>query len=130
MTPLDLAGWAQGAVGGSMVVALPVALLAGLVQNPTANNPVQNPTAGLQRRNVVINRMAALDVITDAEAAKAAEARAKTEEKVERATRAPARRASNRQTPMEALTKSVLRTAGSTLTRELMRGLLGGLKRR
>lgn len=31
MTPLDLAGWAQGAVGGSMVVALPVALLAGLV---------------------------------------------------------------------------------------------------
>ena len=47
------------------------ALLAGLVQNPTANNPVQNPTAGLQRRNVVINRMAALDVITDAEAAKA-----------------------------------------------------------
>ncbi|MET1005700.1 MAG: transglycosylase domain-containing protein, partial [Propionibacteriaceae bacterium] len=47
------------------------ALLAGLVQNPTANNPVQNPTAALQRRNVVINRMAALDVITDAEAAKA-----------------------------------------------------------
>jgi hypothetical protein len=31
---------------------------------------------------------------------------------------------------MEALTKSVLRTAGSTLTRELVRGLLGGLKRR
>lgn len=31
MTPLDLASWAQGAVGGSMVVALPVALLAGLV---------------------------------------------------------------------------------------------------
>jgi hypothetical protein len=31
---------------------------------------------------------------------------------------------------MEALTKSVLRTAGSTLTRELMRGLMGGLKRR
>ena len=66
----------------------------------------------------------------DVEAAKAAEARVKTEAKAERATRAPARRASNRQTPMEALTKSVLRTAGSTLTRELMRGLLGGLKRR
>ena len=47
------------------------AMLAGLVQNPTANNPVQNPTASLQRRNVVINRMASLDVITDAEAAKA-----------------------------------------------------------
>ena len=46
-------------------------------------------------------------------------------------TRAPARpRASTRQTPMEALTKSVLRTAGSTITRELLRGILGGLKRR
>ena len=43
---------------------------------------------------------------------------------------APRPRASNRQTPMEALTKSVLRTAGSTLTRELLRGVLGGLRRR
>ena len=31
MTPLDLASWAQSAVGGSMLVALPVALLAGVV---------------------------------------------------------------------------------------------------
>jgi DNA helicase HerA-like ATPase len=44
-------------------------------------------------------------------------------------TRAPARR-STRETPIEAATKSVLRTAGSTITRELLRGLLGGLKRR
>jgi len=43
--------------------------------------------------------------------------------------RAPARR-STRETPIEAATKSVLRTAGSTITRELLRGLLGGLKRR
>jgi len=48
-----------------------------------------------------------------------------------RATPAPkAPRRSNRQSPLEALTKSVLRTAGSTLTRELLRGVLGGLKRR
>jgi hypothetical protein len=48
-----------------------------------------------------------------------------------RAPAAPkAPRRSNRQTPMEALTKSVLRTAGSTLTRELLRGVLGGLRRR
>ncbi len=40
------------------------------------------------------------------------------------------KRTSNRQTPMEALTKSVLRTAGSTLTRELLRGVLGSLRRR
>jgi len=31
VTPLDLAGWAEAAVGGSMLLALPVALLAGLV---------------------------------------------------------------------------------------------------
>ena len=43
---------------------------------------------------------------------------------------APRPRASNRQTPMEALTKSVLRTAGSTITREILRGVLGGLRRR
>ncbi|KQW86417.1 helicase HerA-like domain-containing protein [Brevundimonas sp. Root1279] len=42
--------------------------------------------------------------------------------------RAPARR--TRETPVEAMTKSMMRTAGSTLTRELLRGLLGGLKRR
>lgn len=41
-----------------------------------------------------------------------------------------AQRRPTRQTPLEALTKSVLRTAGSTLTRELIRGVLGGLKRR
>jgi cytochrome c-type biogenesis protein len=31
MAPLDLAGWAETAVGGTMALALPVALLAGLV---------------------------------------------------------------------------------------------------
>jgi len=31
MIPLDLASWAEAAVGGSMALALPVALLAGLV---------------------------------------------------------------------------------------------------
>ena len=44
-------------------------------------------------------------------------------------SRAPVRR-SNRETPIEAATKSVLRTAGSTITREILRGLLGGLRRR
>ncbi|WP_336969514.1 helicase HerA-like domain-containing protein [Brevundimonas aurantiaca] len=47
-----------------------------------------------------------------------------------RSAPAPRKRASSRQTPMEALTKSVLRTAGSTLTRELLRGVLGSLRRR
>ncbi len=67
----------------------------------------------------------------------AAAAQAKAAEKAARsapAPRAPAtprpRAQSNRQTPMEALTKSVLRTAGSTITRELLRGVLGSLKKR
>lgn len=72
----------------------------------------------------------------EAETASAA-AEAKAAEKAARSAAAPAReraaprpRASSRQTPMEALTKSVLRTAGSTITRELLRGVLGSLKRR
>jgi DNA helicase HerA-like ATPase len=43
---------------------------------------------------------------------------------------APRARASNRQSMGEAFAKSLLRTAGSTIGREIMRGLLGGLKRR
>jgi len=41
----------------------------------------------------------------------------------------PQARASNRQGMGEAFAKSLLRTAGTTIARELMRGLLGGLKR-
>ncbi len=68
-----------------------------------------------------------------AEADKAAQAQARVQAKAQAQagrTAATGARRSTRETPMEALTKSVLRTAGSTLTRELMRGLLGGLKRR
>jgi uncharacterized protein len=43
---------------------------------------------------------------------------------------APRPRASNRQGMGEALAKSVLRSIGSQLGREIMRGVLGGLKRR
>ena len=57
----------------------------------------------------------------------APQGRAPAAPKAPPAPRAP--RKSTRQTPMEALTKSVLRTAGSTLTRELLRGILGGLRR-
>lgn len=40
------------------------ALLAGLVQNPTGYDPVTNPAAALQRRNVVLARMAQLHYIS------------------------------------------------------------------
>ena len=51
------------------------AMLAGLVQNPTTYNPVQDPAAGIKRRNVVLNRMAELGVIDDAALAKASTAK-------------------------------------------------------
>ena len=63
------------------------------------------------------------------QAEEAEKQRAKAQKESAKTTRAPARK-SSRQTPTEALMKSVLRTAGSTITRELLRGVLGGLKRR
>ncbi len=47
------------------------AMLAGLVQNPDASNPVDHPSAALDRRDVVINRMAELKLITPDQVAKA-----------------------------------------------------------
>jgi membrane peptidoglycan carboxypeptidase len=47
------------------------ALLAGLVQNPTALSPTTNESAALERRDVVLNRMIELSVISAADAAKA-----------------------------------------------------------
>lgn len=90
--------------------------------------------------DTMVDRESAEEIL----AARHARAEAETEQ-AESAPRAPAPREtsrtpapaepraprrSNRQTPMEALTKSVLRTAGSTITRELLRGVLGSLRRR
>jgi len=47
------------------------AMLAGLVRNPVATNPVTHPVPGIQRRNDVINRMLELKLITPQEAADA-----------------------------------------------------------
>jgi len=47
------------------------AMLAGLVQNPAATDPVRNTTIALDRRNVVLSRMAELEIVTPEEAAEA-----------------------------------------------------------
>jgi membrane peptidoglycan carboxypeptidase len=44
------------------------AMLAGLVKNPTGYDPTNSPDRALARRNVVLDRMAELNVITAAEA--------------------------------------------------------------
>ncbi|OYO02016.1 transglycosylase domain-containing protein [Enemella evansiae] len=43
------------------------AMLAGLVQNPAATDPVNNPTIATERRNVVLNRMAELNIANQAD---------------------------------------------------------------
>jgi len=50
--------WSQGAT------------LAGLVKNPTGYDPLRNPDRGLQRRNVVLDRLAQLHVISQHKADK------------------------------------------------------------
>ncbi len=47
------------------------ALLAGIVENPSAYDPMTNPSAALTRRNTVLARMAQLNVITPAQASAA-----------------------------------------------------------
>ncbi|WP_332772181.1 helicase HerA-like domain-containing protein [Phenylobacterium sp.] len=69
--------------------------------------------------------------VAAAEVAEAPPARRAAEPDDESTRRAqPRARASNRQGMGEAFAKSLLRQAGSTIARELMRGLLGSLKKR
>ncbi|NED99110.1 transglycosylase domain-containing protein [Phytoactinopolyspora halotolerans] len=49
------------------------ATIAGLVQSPSATDPTRNPEPALNRRNVVLDRMAETGRITEAEAAQARE---------------------------------------------------------
>ena len=101
-----------------------------------------SPVAGVYDRTidresaeeVLAARHAAQNEAADDEVQARADAKARKSAPPPRTTPAPrapaAPRKSTRQSPLEALTKSVLRTAGSTLTRELLRGVLGGFKRR
>ena len=73
---LNIAYYGEGAYGveaaarhyfstqASKLTLPQAAMLAGLVQNPDANNPVSNPSAALDRRDVVLNRMVELKLIT------------------------------------------------------------------
>ncbi|MFT4954193.1 MAG: DNA helicase HerA-like ATPase [Brevundimonas sp.] len=97
----------------------------------------QSPVRGVYDQTV--DRESAHEILSARAEAEAAEEKAAEKADAPPPARTPSRttirkpaapRRSNRQTPMEALTKSVLRTAGTTITRELLRGVLGGLRRR
>lgn len=62
-------------VNSSDLTISQAALLAGIVQTPTTNNPISNPEAAQNRRNLIINKMLELEMITaeEAEEAKALE---------------------------------------------------------
>ena len=96
-----------------------------------AASPVKGVYDTVVDRESAEEILAARHAQTEAAVAPAAKpapkGRAPAAPKAPPAPKAP--RKSTRQTPMEALTKSVLRTAGSTITRELLRGILGGLRR-
>jgi membrane peptidoglycan carboxypeptidase len=73
---LNIAYYGDGAYGveaaarhyfstaASKLTLAQAAMLAGLVQNPDSHNPVNNPSAALERRDVVLNRMAELKLIS------------------------------------------------------------------
>jgi DNA helicase HerA-like ATPase len=90
----------------------------------------QSPVRGIYDQ--AKDRESAFEVLQErAGKAAAATATATAEAQAAKAAKsAPAPRASNRMGMGEAFAKSLLRTIGSTVGREIIRGVLGGLKRR
>ena len=77
-----------------------------------------------------VNRESAAEILkARAEKKAGEEAQAQARAETEKATR-PRRRASNRQSSTEAAVKSFLRSAFSTIGREVSRGLLGAIRKR
>ena len=88
------------------------AMLAGLVKNPTGYDPTTNPDRALERRNVVLDRMAQLNVITAAQGRQAQEAAARP---------APGRHAQRLRELQRAVLLRLRRRATSSRTRRSAR---------
>jgi DNA helicase HerA-like ATPase len=82
------------------------------------------------RYDQTLNRESAQEVLQARAEQRARVAEQETEKKSESERPAPAQRRSNRQTPTEAAIKSFLRSASTTLGREIMRGILGVIKKK
>jgi len=87
----------------------------------------RSPVGG--RYDQVLDRESAAEIL-QARAEKAARQVEKVEVESDRGKSKPARRQSTRQSPTEAAVKSFLRSVSSTLGREIMRGILGAIKKR
>ena len=113
----------------------PVSRLGPITPAERASIMGQSPVRGLY--DTVKDRESAFEMLKARADGAAAAAAREAAEKAEPASRPAARtaaqpraRASSRQSMGEAFAKSLLRQAGSTIARELMRGVLGSLKKR
>ena len=107
------------------IIRPPVSRLGPLTPDERASLMAKSPIHGAY--DTTLDRESAFEVLSARHAlseAKAEEAQAE-EEKEPKTTKAP-----RRQGPLEAMVVSLLRSAGSAIGRELIRGVLGGLSRR
>lgn len=131
-------------VGEALVSTLQAKGVPGMVERTLIRPPTSRigPISSAERSAVrerspvgarydrTLNRESAQEVL-QARAEKLARAAERDEAAAqEPAQSRPASRSSNRQTPTEAAVKSFLRSMSSTLGREIMRGLLGVIKKR
>lgn len=106
----------------------PVSRLGPITPAERAAIMAQSPVRGLY--DTVKDRESAFEILKSRAAAATEAVQAPAPAPRGRAPAAAKPRASNRQSMGEAFTKSLLRQAGSTIARELMRGILGGMKKR
>jgi len=82
------------------------------------------------RYDTPLDRESAAEVLQQRAQKLAEQAARDSEREIDRRTAEKPARSSNRQTPTEAAVKSFLRSVSSTLGREIMRGILGAIKKR
>jgi hypothetical protein len=131
--------FSQMGVGEALVSTLQARGVPGMVDRTLIRPPTSRigpismeERAEVRSRSPVGNRYdRALDRESAAEVLQARAAKlARQKKKSESAQRSrPARRKSSRQSPTEAAVKSFLRSISSTLGREIMRGILGAIKK-
>ncbi len=133
----------QMGVGEALVSTLQAKGIPGIVDRTLIRPPTSRigPVSDAERQDIrsrspvgsrydqVLDRESAAEIL-QARAEKAARQVEKAEVESEHGKSKPARRQSTRQSPTEAAVKSFLRSVSSTLGREIMRGILGAIKKR
>jgi DNA helicase HerA-like ATPase len=135
----------QMGVGEALVSTLQAKGVPGMVDKTLIRPPTSRigPVTDQERADVrsrspvgtrydkTLDRESAAEVLQERAEKAALEAeKAEAKTKRESAKTKPAKRRSNRQTPTEAAVKSFLRSVSTTLGREIMRGILGAIKRK